>query len=229
MADENSNSGNQSNTDLGNVLQQSPWGRLINEVTSPETVLQGFGNATGGGTTGGAPSGGGSGNPFTNFGNPNASGSPLTGGTNPWAAINSSGSNAPSDSGSTDVLTGASSGVNTSVGGSSNVSSGGGSSQVGGFGGGNQGGIDFGSSTESSSFQNRTLIDEFIAAGPTEQSTEELSSQITNNIVNQVSLGSTSSVDGGSDTQFSGGNLNAGTDTQFGGSTQFSGGSIPFA
>ncbi|KAB8317979.1 hypothetical protein SD81_022385 [Tolypothrix campylonemoides VB511288] len=232
MADENSNSGNQSNTDLGNVLQQSPWGRLINEVTSAETVLEGFGNATGGGSTGSAPSGAGGGNPFTNFGNPNAEGSPLTGGTNPWAAINSSGSNAPSDSGSTDVLTGASSGVNTSVGGSSNVSSGGGSSQGGGFGGGSQGGIDFGSATESSSFQNRILIDQFIAAGPTEESTEELSSQITDSIVNQVSsLGSTSSVDGGSDTQFGGGgNLNAGTDTQFGGGgTQFGGGSIPFA
>lgn len=223
MATDNSNSG-----DLGSVLQQSPWGRLINEVTSADTVIQGFGNATGGGTSGDAPSGGGSGNPFTNFGNPNASGSPLTGGINPWAAIGTGGGSTPSDSGtsgtgSTDIFTGASSGGEISGAGDF-----GSSSQGGGF-----GGIDFGSALDSSSFQNRILIDQFIAAGPTDESTQVLSSQITNNVVNQVSsLGSTSSVNGGNDNPLvGGGSLDAGSDTQFGGgaSNQFGGANIPFA
>ncbi|NEQ19132.1 MAG: hypothetical protein F6K28_04350 [Microcoleus sp. SIO2G3] len=238
MATENIDSGNQSTTDTGSasLLERSPWSRVINETGSGDAVLQGFGSATGGDTSGGAPSGAGggagSGNPFTNFGNPNASGSPLTGNTNPWAAINTSGSSAPSGgdtsgAGSTDVLTGASSGGDTS--GASGFSG-----SAGGFGGGSQGGnfggIDFGSATDSLSFQNRILIDQYIAAGPTEESTNVLSSQITDSIVNQVSLGSTtSSVDGATDTQFGAGNLNAGTDTQFGGSTQVGGDSIPFA
>ncbi|NMG19987.1 hypothetical protein [Brasilonema bromeliae] len=138
MATDNNNSGNQSSGDLGSVLQQSPWGRVINEVASPDTVIQGFSNATGGGTIGGAPSGAGSGSPFTNFGNPNASGSPLTGGINPWAAIGTGGSSASSGGSSTDVLTGA--------------PSGGGST-------GSFGGIDFGSASQSPSFQSRAEID----------------------------------------------------------------------
>ncbi len=259
MATENIDTGNQSTTGTGgaNLLEGSPWGRL-SEVTSTETVLQGFGSATGGGTTGEAPSGAGgagSGSPFTNFGNPNAEGSPLTGGVNPWAAIGTSGGSAPSDgsaggsdggaaggfgggsapsggdtsgAGSTDAFTGASSGGDIS--GAGGFGGGAGGFGGGSQGGGSQGGIDFGSASESLSFQNRILIDQYIAAGPTEESTNVLSSQITNSIVNQVSLGSTtSSVDGGTDTQFGGGNLNAGTDTQFGGNTQFGGGSIPFA
>ncbi len=264
MATENIDTSNQSTTDTdsASLLERSPWGRVIDTTGSPDAVLQGFGSATGGDTSGGAPSGAGggagggagSGNPFTNFGNPNAEGSPLTGGTNPWAAIGTSGSSAPSGgdtsgggstggfgggstggfggdtsgADSTDAFTGASSGGDIS--GAGGFGGGAGGFGGGSQGGGSQGGIDFGSATESSSFQNRILIDQFIAAGPTDQSTEELSSQITNNIVNQVSyLGSTSS-DGGSDTQFGGGgNLNAGTDTQFSGGTQLGGDSIPFA
>ncbi|MBP5973554.1 hypothetical protein HW132_12610 [Brasilonema sp. CT11] len=172
-----------SSGDLGSVLQQSPWGRL-SEVTSTENVLQGFASATGGGTIGGAPSGAGGGSPFTNFGNPNAAGSPLTGGINPWAAIGTSGGSAPSGGGSTDVLTGASSNGSAS-----------------GFSGGSQGGIDFASATDSLSFQNRILIDQYVANGPTAESTDVLSWQLTNNVVNQVSgLGSTSPVNGGGST-----------------------------
>ncbi|QDL06993.1 hypothetical protein DP113_02825 [Brasilonema octagenarum UFV-E1] len=243
MATDNNNNG-----DLGSVLQQSPWGRL-SEVTSTENVLQGFGNATGGGSIGGAPSGAGGGSPFTNFGNPNASGSPLTGGSNPWAAIGTSGGSAPSGGGGTDVLTGAPSG-----------------GSAGGFSGGSQGGIDFASATDSLSFQNRILIDQYVANGPTTESTDVLSWQLTNNVVNQVSgLGSTSPVNGGGSTDgfdvnsipsggggsiggFGGGNQFGGFDPNsiggfgggsggfdvssigsFGGGNQFGGGAIPFA
>ncbi|NMG10969.1 hypothetical protein [Brasilonema sp. UFV-L1] len=100
MATDDTNSSNQftsGTSNSGNILGQSPWGRL-NEVTSTETVLEGFESATGGGTTNDGITGGGSGNPFTNFGNPNASGSPLTGGTNPWSAISTGNSSAPSSS-----------------------------------------------------------------------------------------------------------------------------------
>ncbi|WP_414583252.1 hypothetical protein, partial [Scytonema sp. PCC 10023] len=115
MATENIDTSNQSTTDTGSasVLERSPWGRVIDTTGSPDAVLQGFGSATGGDTSGGAPSGAGgagSGSPFTNFGNPNAEGSPLTGGINPWAAIGTGGGSAPSGGGSTGGFGGASGG-----------------------------------------------------------------------------------------------------------------------
>jgi hypothetical protein len=189
MATDNINSSNQSTTgtgDLGSVLERSPWGRL-SEVTSTENVIQGFGSATGG-TTGSAPSGAGGGNPFTNFGNPNASGSPLTGGTNPWAAIGTGGSSAPSGGGSTSDF----------------------------------GGIDFGSASQSPSFQNRVEIEGIVNSSLYEAG---------------VPLSGAGSFDGGA-SSFGGGAGGFGGSTGgfdvssiggFGGGNQFGGGDIPFA
>ncbi|MBR8837990.1 MAG: hypothetical protein DSM106950_29320 [Stigonema ocellatum SAG 48.90 = DSM 106950] len=100
MADSSSNNRIGSSGDSTNALKDSPWGRL-SEVTSLDNVAQGFGSATAGNGGGGSPVGGAGGgatsdapyggNPFANFGNPNAAGNVFTGGTNPWASLGNSG------------------------------------------------------------------------------------------------------------------------------------------
>ncbi|MBD2439545.1 hypothetical protein [Nostoc sp. FACHB-110] len=82
---------------LGELLRQSPFGVLL-EIpgVTEEDIIQAFGKATAGignpfgnGDNASNPNEGPyAGNPFANFGNPNAPGSPLTGGVNPWTPIN---------------------------------------------------------------------------------------------------------------------------------------------
>ncbi len=188
MATDNLNGGNSSTSGNGDsVLKDSPWGRL-SEVTSLDNVSAGFASATGnqsGGagatnsSSGDSPYGG---NPFANFGNPNASGNVFTGGTNPWASLNNSGGGG--NTGSSPVSGGDTSGSNPFGGGNTGSSSvggnpfGGGSSSsadtsggsAGSFGGGstsssgsgNFGGIDFGSASQSVSFQDRVQTDQLV-------------------------------------------------------------------
>jgi hypothetical protein len=112
MADSNSGS-NKSSTGSSDSLANSPWGRL-KEVLGDKELADLF-KGVGGGEGSTPPSGSGSpssGSPFTGFGDPNAPGSPLTGGVNPWAPLKSGGSKDPlTGGGSGDPLTG---GGNTS-------------------------------------------------------------------------------------------------------------------
>jgi hypothetical protein len=97
MTNSNNSGNNSSTNDLGSLLRQSPFSALLDiPGVTEETIIQAFGSAVGG--NGNNPFGNGSlptagSDPFTGFGDPNAPGSSLTGGVNPWAAINQSGSN----------------------------------------------------------------------------------------------------------------------------------------
>lgn len=118
MADSIGGGSNNSSAGGGNSLGSSPWGRL------QEVGINDFGDifkGVGGGKGSPPPSGGGGsspggGSPFTRFGDPNAPGSPLTGGVNPWAT-----------SGGSDPLTGGSSGSSPLANGGSDPLIGGGS------------------------------------------------------------------------------------------------------
>ena len=91
-------SSNDGSNQSSNNLKDSPFAPLaevvgednLNSIFNGLSNSSGGGNAIAGGDTSSSPYGG---NPFANFGNPNATGSVLTGGTNPWASLNNSGGN----------------------------------------------------------------------------------------------------------------------------------------
>ncbi|MDF5733774.1 MAG: hypothetical protein PUP92_38830, partial [Rhizonema sp. PD38] len=146
MATDNLNGGNSSTSgNSDSVLKDSPWGRL-SEVTSLNNVSNGFASATGSQSGGAANSSSDSpygGNPFANFGNPDASSNVFTGGTNPWASLNNSGGSG--NTGSSPVASGDTSGGSTSNSGGSDF-----------------GGIDFASAIKSVSFQDRVQTDQLV-------------------------------------------------------------------
>lgn len=86
-----------------------PFDRLLDipGVNGVEDIFGGLGGGDGSGGNGGSFGGGASGgSPFTGFGDPNAPGSALFGGQNPWSAINTAQAGADNGSGGSPVAGG---------------------------------------------------------------------------------------------------------------------------
>ncbi|MDF5723574.1 MAG: hypothetical protein PUP91_24520 [Rhizonema sp. PD37] len=184
---------------LAEVVGEDNLGSIFSGLSGGDSS-SGGGNAIAGGSNSSSPYGG---DPFANFGNPNATGSVLTGGTNPWASLNNS-----SDSGNT---------------GSSSVS-GGDTSASNLFSGGTSGSNPFGGGTSSggSPFSADTSAGSTVGGGTSSGGSPFSTNTSTGSAINGNSS-SSNPFGGGADTSngsaFGGGNSSSGSNPFSGGSS----------